>query len=104
MGQLPPDAELLPVLTLFGLTLQALVLDTQQGSTLRTAEIDGLSAGSCVVNRPRGDALHTVRPRYTLSDLNGLSDRRRRDAAIPIIQCAIEPTSNSDSTLSALTC
>jgi hypothetical protein len=39
---------------------------------------------------PGRNALHTVRPRHTLTDLNGLSDCREWDATVPIIERTIE--------------
>jgi hypothetical protein len=42
------------------------------------------------MDRSGRNALHTVSPRYTLPDLNGLSDGRKWDAAVPIIERAIE--------------
>jgi hypothetical protein len=42
------------------------------------------------MDRSGRNTLHTVRPRHTLPDLNGLSDGREWDATVPIIERAIE--------------
>ena len=74
----------------FALKFEPLVINPQEGLTLRTPEVHRFAhCGPCPMRQVRDDMPNLGRSRHTLASSNGLSDRADRDRSGSVIQSAI---------------